>query len=145
MYWLLKEEAEDVFTAEKRLSAAESAQEKEEEKEDKEQDREQEKEKEKPKVFSIPTLSDVRRFCEENGLAVDPERFWNYYEAIDWKLNGQRITNWQALLSNWNRNERGKPGRNDAEKPKHTPSYDLSAYEDYDIFAAKDRETKQSA
>ena len=83
MYWLLQKEKDDDPAAERRVSAAKSAQEKEKEKEE---DKEKEKEKEKP-TASPPTLSQVKAFCEKEGLSVDPEKFCNYYDSFGWKKN----------------------------------------------------------
>ena len=78
---------------------------------------------------AAPSLAEVKAYCEEKGFTVDPERFWNYYETLGWEISGQPVHSWKALLGNWNLSERWKP-------PKHEPSYDLSEYEKYDIFAA---------
>ena len=81
---------------------------------------------------AAPSLAEVKAYCDEKGFTVDPERFWNYYETLDWEIKGQPVRNWKALLSNWDRSERSKP-------PKHEPSYDLEEYEKYDIFSRKEQ------
>jgi hypothetical protein len=35
------------------------------------------------------------------GHLIDAERFFNYYEAVDWKRGSARISNWRALLRTW--------------------------------------------
>ena len=73
------------------------------------------------------------------GRPGDPERFWHYHEATGWIVHGEPVTNWRALAENWIRNERPKADP----EPAHTPSYDLDAYEKYDIFSQQ--ETKENA
>lgn len=51
---------------------------------------------------SPPTLEDIETECRENGYtAVDPERFFSYYEGRNWRLGGEAI-NWKAMLRHWN-------------------------------------------
>lgn len=53
-----------------------------------------------------PTLKEIRQYCEEKGLVIDPERFFNYYSSVSWKNSaGQKIDNWKFVAENWNRNE----------------------------------------
>lgn len=55
---------------------------------------------------SEPTLKEIRQYCEEKGLVIDPERFFNYYSSVSWKNSaGQKIDNWKFVAENWNRNE----------------------------------------
>lgn len=66
-----------------------------------------------------PSLEEVREYAEEQGMRIDPDRFFDYYEAIGWKKNGSPVTDWKALERNWARSEgasrawNGKP----AEEP----------------------------
>lgn len=58
------------------------------------------------------SVADVSTFVLENGLDVDSDAFWNYYEANGWTTKaGQPVRNWKALCRTWN----GKPQYN-----KHT-------------------------
>lgn len=57
------------------------------------------------KRVSIPTMDDVSLFVSEEGLNVDPDRFWNYYEGLGWKINGRPIENWQAVCRRWDGTE----------------------------------------
>lgn len=57
------------------------------------------------KRVSTPTVDDVSLFVSEEGLNVDPDRFWNYYEGLGWKINGRPIENWQAVCRRWDGTE----------------------------------------
>ena len=49
-----------------------------------------------------PTLEEIKRECQTEGFdAVDPEKFFSYYEGRNWKLGGEPI-NWKAMLRHWN-------------------------------------------
>lgn len=50
---------------------------------------------------TTPTLAQVKQFCADEGLsAVDPDRFWNYYESKNWLIDGEPM-NWQARIRVW--------------------------------------------
>lgn len=58
---------------------------------------------EKPakKSFVKPTVDEVKAYCKERGKGVDPERWWNYYEANGWKVGKNPMRNWQAAVRTW--------------------------------------------
>lgn len=45
----------------------------------------------------IPTLKDVQNFCVEQKLAIDPVKFWTYYNVRKWK----NVKNWQSQVFYW--------------------------------------------
>lgn len=53
-----------------------------------------------------PTLDQIREYIYTENLAVDPERFFDYYEQQGWKLsNGNNMKDWKASCRNWHRKE----------------------------------------
>ena len=49
-----------------------------------------------------PTLEEIKRECRDEGYdAVDPEKFFSYYEGRNWKIGGEAI-NWRSMLRHWN-------------------------------------------
>lgn len=72
------------------------------------------------KRVTTPTMDDVSLFVSEEGLDVDPDRFWNYYEGLGWKINGRPIENWQAVCRRWD-------GTEDYGKPKAKSNDDIIA------------------
>lgn len=86
---------------------------------------------------AAPSLDEVKAYCK--GKKVDPERFWNYYAARGWKIDGEPIENWKALINNWEKTERPKSLDHES---KHKPSYDLDEYEKYDIFSSQEPKEK---
>ena len=60
-----------------------------------------------PQATGIPTLEEVKRFFLDDGLAVSPERFYEYNERRGWVTKaGKRIDNWRGLARVWNKRER---------------------------------------
>ncbi len=54
---------------------------------------------------SAPLLSEVREYVEAEGLKIDPEKFWNYYQAVNWTRGKSQITDWKALARTWKQEE----------------------------------------
>lgn len=51
--------------------------------------------------FSPPSLSEVKAYCQERNNGINPERFFNYYEARDWMAGSSRIFDWKAMIQTW--------------------------------------------
>ena len=58
------------------------------------------------KEFTPPTLEEVESYCEERNNNVDPKRFFDYYEANNWRDgNGKQVKSWkQKMIANWETN-----------------------------------------
>lgn len=53
-----------------------------------------------------PTLDEVRAYCEQCGLIVSPERYFDYYNSSGWRdKNGSPIRDWRSKLRAWNERE----------------------------------------
>lgn len=58
------------------------------------------------KEFKPPTLAEVRAYCLERDSAVDPNRFFEYFETGNWRdSKGQPVKNWKQKLLTWERAE----------------------------------------
>ena len=83
------------------------------------QETQQEKEGEKgrkrpPARFVPPTLEEVQEYAKSRGSDVDPKRFWDYFNAGDWKdAKGQQVRSWKQKFITWERNNE-KGGNNNA-------------------------------
>ena len=51
-----------------------------------------------------PSLEEVTGYVRETFLPVDPEHFYNYYEANGWQMGQNPIRDWKAALRAWARN-----------------------------------------
>jgi len=86
------------------------------------------KEPEKPFVRPAggrgrPTLAQIEAHCRKTKSPVDPKRFFEYYEAKGWRMNGEPIRNWKSALRFW-----GLTERQPVHQPK-TTSYDAEAFD----------------
>lgn len=53
-----------------------------------------------------PTLAEVRAFCSEQRLRIDPDRFFAVNEARGWVTNtGKPVDDWKGLAVKWNQNQ----------------------------------------
>ena len=57
-------------------------------------------EKEKKK-FKIPTIEEVRQYCEERKNGIDAETFWNFYQSKGWKVGKEPMKDWKACVRIW--------------------------------------------
>ena len=56
------------------------------------------------KEFTVPSLEEVRAYCEERGNNVDPEHFMNYYASNGWKVGKNPMYDWRATVRSWESN-----------------------------------------
>ena len=62
----------------------------------------------KRKNFVRPTLEEIKAYCQETGLSIDAEYFFDYYNSNGWKIGSSPMKDWQATARNWNRREKEK-------------------------------------
>lgn len=64
------------------------------------------------KQFTPPTLEEVRAYCIERGNNVDPEKFFDYYTAGQWKdAKGNRVKNWKQKVITWEKKDEAKKAK----------------------------------
>ena len=72
---------------------------------------------EKRKRFVPPTLEEITTYCKERNNNVDPKKFFDYYQAGEWKdAKGNPVKNWKQKLITWERKDtapKSKPKFND--------------------------------
>lgn len=67
--------------------------------------------------FVPPTLEEVKAYIQSRGSSVDPQAWFDHYEANGWMVGKTRMKNWQAAVRTWERNGIKPPGKA-ADKPK---------------------------
>ena len=55
--------------------------------------------------FSKPSINEIKEYCEERKNKIDPSYFFDYYEAKGWKVGKSLMTDWKAVIRNWERKE----------------------------------------
>lgn len=48
-----------------------------------------------------PTVDEIRDYVEDNRLNVDPEEFYTYYSARNWKTGDEPIESWKGVVWKW--------------------------------------------
>lgn len=87
------------------------------------------KEGEKRKRFIPPTLEEVQAYCKERNNNVDPKKFFDYYQAGEWKDGkGDPVKNWKQKLITWEKKDN---------TPKSKPSDHMQADIDYEELRKK--------
>ncbi len=69
----------------------------------------------------IPTVAEVRSYCDANGLNIDAEYFAAYYSARGWKVNGSQIVDWKSAAYGWHLKERKE--KNEKIQRGNTPAF----------------------
>lgn len=60
-----------------------------------------------PKRFKKPTIEEVRLFCEQNNIQINPEKFWWSCESRNWTVGKHgkiKMTSWKAAVRTWEQN-----------------------------------------
>lgn len=56
--------------------------------------------------FVPPTVEEITAYCRERKNQVDPEGFFDYYEARGWKLSkGAPMKDWRATVRGWEKRQ----------------------------------------
>jgi predicted transcriptional regulator len=63
-----------------------------------------------------PTLEEVKAYCQERNSPIDPEYFYDYYESLNWMRGKTKVKDWQATLRTWERRERDRQKKTEADK-----------------------------
>ena len=64
--------------------------------------------------FLKPTVEEIGDYCREKNLSVNPQAFFDYFEAGDWKdAKGNKVKNWKQKILTWQKfestGEKNKP------------------------------------
>ena len=60
-------------------------------------------------VQKRPTIDQIKQYCIERNNAVDPDKFFNFYESNGWKVGKNPMKNWKACVITWEKTEYNKP------------------------------------
>lgn len=57
--------------------------------------------------FVRPTLAELEVYCKERGNGLNTKRFFDYYEARNWMVGKDKMSDWQAAVRSWEKKEKG--------------------------------------
>lgn len=61
-------------------------------------------EQQRQRRFVKPTVDEVSAYCNERGNNINPEAFYDYYEAKGWVVGKSPMKDWKAAIRQWERN-----------------------------------------
>lgn len=76
-----------------------------------------------------PSLSQISDYVKNNGLSVNPNRFFSYYNERDWKTPKGNPVDWESKLHEWDFDDKQKATTAAAHKPSGNPFLDLAKEE----------------
>lgn len=59
--------------------------------------------KETRQKFAKPSIEEIRQYCQEKGVNVDAEQFYNFYESKGWLIGKSPMKNWRAAVATWSK------------------------------------------
>lgn len=62
-----------------------------------------------------PEPEEIAAYCAERQNGIDPEQFYDYYEANGWRMGQNPIRSWKAAVRTWERKKAGSSGENTPE------------------------------
>lgn len=76
----------------------------------------------KPKAsqFKPPSLEEVKEYISGRNSRINPETFWNFYEAKGWMVGKNKMKDWKACVRTWENKEKQNAGT------QHTSSNGVS-------------------
>lgn len=88
------------------------------------------------KPFTKPTIEEVRQYCLERQNGIDPEYWWNFYEAKNWMIGKNKMVKWKMAVITW---EKDNPKPSSSPAP-FRPSTNSAASRIDDILKRGDEE-----
>lgn len=96
------------------------------------------KENTKRKVFTTPTVDDVRAYCLERNNKVDPQQFVDFYESKGWMIGKNKMKDWKAAVRTWERSETKTRQGETAKLTKDNNNFERRRYSDEMLAALQD-------
>lgn len=62
-----------------------------------------------------PEPEEIAAYCAEQQNGIDPEQFYDYYEANGWRMGQNPMRSWKAAVRTWERKKAGSSGENTPE------------------------------
>ena len=59
--------------------------------------------------FVAPTREEVKAYCDEQGINIDVDYFFDHYSGNGWKAGRVPMKDWKATVRNWYRRDQKKP------------------------------------
>lgn len=64
----------------------------------------------KERKFVVPKVEEIKAYCEERNNGIDPQYFWDFYDAKGWKIGKEPMKSWKSAVRTWEaRQKNNKP------------------------------------
>lgn len=63
--------------------------------------------KKKRTEFTPPTIQEIEEYCRSEGIQLDADAFWHYYESQGWMVGKNKMKKWKSAIRTWQRNNYG--------------------------------------
>ena len=83
--------------------------------------------KPKRKVFTPPTVEEVKQYCQERNNNVDAETFVDFYECKGWMVGKNKMKDWKAAVRTWERKDNYSRPKANTNKPTVTDHKDTKS------------------
>jgi predicted phage replisome organizer len=81
----------------------------------------------KRKVFTPPTVEEVKQYCQERNNNVDAETFVDFYECKGWMVGKNKMKDWKAAVRTWERKDNYSRPKANTNKPTTTDHKDTKS------------------
>ena len=78
---------------------------------DSDNDSDLKKENTKRKVFTKPTVEEVKAYCAERKNNVNPDKFIDFYESKGWLIGKNPMKDWRACVRTWEKGGSSPPNK----------------------------------
>lgn len=58
--------------------------------------------------FRKPTVEEVAAYADERGIAIDAQRFCDFYASKGWRVGSSPMRDWRAAVRNWAARDKGR-------------------------------------
>jgi hypothetical protein len=59
----------------------------------------------KSKKFQIPTVEEIKNYCQERENRIDSQKFYDFYQGKGWMIGKNKMKDWKACVRTWERND----------------------------------------
>ena len=91
------------------------------------------------KSFVVPSVDEVRAYCQSRTSSVDPQKFVDHYTSNGWMVGRNSMKDWKAAVRNWERNGQYPNGSEAAIAAKSEEQRKL----EYEAMREKDKEKRK--
>jgi len=61
------------------------------------------------KYFKVPTILEIKNYCEKRNNNINALNFFNFYESKGWKVGKESMKDWRAAVRTWEGRQQNKP------------------------------------